>query len=180
MAPRIRIASLLGSMALVVATGAAAKDKDKPDPSTAPPPVYQSVLDCRAIADPAQRLACFDAKVGAMAAATEKKDLVIVDRETIRATKRGLFGISLPKIKLFGGNDDEEVNQIESTINAAYAAKDGMSVFVLADGSRWKQTDGRFTYPKAGQKILIKRAALGSFMAQVNGQPGVRVLRLAD
>lgn len=168
------------ALVLVAGASAAAKDKSKDDASTAPPAVYKAVLDCRTVADAAQRLACYDATVGAMASATDKKDLVVIDRETIRATKRGLFGISLPKIKIFGGNDDEEVNQIESTINAAYAAKDGMSVFALADGSRWKQTEGRFTYPKPGQKILIKRAALGSFMAQVNGQPGVRVIRLPD
>lgn len=175
-----RMCIVVTAAALALISGAAASAKDKDDAATAAPPVYKAVLDCRSLGDPAQRLACYDAKVGAMATATDKKDLLVIDRETIRATKRGLFGISLPKIKIFGGNDDEEVNQIESTINAAYAAKDGMSVFALADGSRWKQTDGRFTYPKPGQKILIKRAALGSFMAQVNGQPGVRVIRLPD
>lgn len=158
---------------------AGAKDKDQ-DLSTAPPPVYQGVLDCRAMTDPAARLACFDKSVAAMADATIKKDLVVIDRATIRETKRGLFGISLPKIKIFGGNDDVEVNQIESTLTSAYSSRDGMAVFVLADGSRWKQTEGRDTFPKAGQKIVVKRGALGGFMANVNGQPGVRVIRLAD
>ena len=166
-------------LALTVAAGAGARDKDNAA-AAAPPQVYQSVLDCRAVADPAQRLACFDKAVTAMSDATSRKDLVIIDRESIRATKRGLFGISLPKIKIFGGNDDVEVDQIESTITATYSSKDGMSVFTLADGSRWKQTDGRYTYPKAGQKIRVKRAALGSFMANVDGQPAVRVVRLPD
>lgn len=158
---------------------ALAKDKEK-DLSTAPPPVYQGVLDCRSLAEPTARLACFDKSVAAMADATVKKDLVVIDRATIRETKRGLFGISLPKIKIFGGNDDEEVNQIESTLTSAYSSRDGMAVFVLADGSRWKQTEGRDTFPKAGQKIVVKRGALGGFMANINGQPGVRVIRLAD
>lgn len=165
-------------MALTVTADAQARDKDN---AAAPPPaVYQTVIDCRAVADPGQRLACFDKTVAAMNDATIRKDVVIIDRESIRATKRGLFGISLPKIKIFGGNDDVEVDQIESTITAASSAKDGMSVFTLADGSRWKQTDGRYTYPKAGQKIRVKRAALGSFMANVDDQPGVRVVRLPD
>lgn len=178
MAKPSRIAFIAAGIAALAAAPAPAKDAS--DASTAPPPAYQAVLDCQKQSDPAQRLACYDKAVGAMSDATAKKDLVIVDRESIRATKRGLFGISLPKVKIFGGNDDVDVDSIESTIASTYSAKDGMSMFVLADGSRWKQTDGRYTFPKAGQKIVVKRAALGSFMANVNGQPAVRVLRVTD
>ena len=171
---------LLAAAGIAALAANPASAKDTPDASTAPPPAYQAVLDCQKLADPALRLACYDKAVGAMSEATTKKDLVIVDRESIRATKRGLFGISLPKVKIFGGNDDVDVDSIESTIASTYSAKDGMSMFVLADGSRWKQTDGRYTFPKAGQKIVVKRAALGSFMANVNGQPAVRVLRIVE
>ncbi|WP_310534634.1 hypothetical protein [Novosphingobium sp.] len=156
-----------------------AKDKDK-DLATAPPAIFQGVLDCRSVADAAARLACFDKSVAVMADATAKKDLVVIDRATIRETKRGLFGISLPSIKIFGGNDDVEVNQIESTLTSARSSSDGLTVFLLADGSRWKQTEGRYTYPKPGQKIVVKRGALGGFLANVNDQPAVRVMRLAD
>ncbi len=173
-----RIALYSAVLATLCAPGGA-KDKDK-NLSTAPPAIFQGVLDCRTVADSAARLACFDKSVTVMADATAKKDLVVIDRATIRETKRGLFGISLPSIKIFGGNDDVEVNQIESTLTSAYSSRDGMAVFVLADGSRWKQTEGRDTFPKAGQKIVVKRGALGGFMANINGQPGVRVIRLAD
>ncbi len=175
----LQVSLPLAALMLLASPAAIAKDKDE-DASTAPPPAYQSVLDCQKLPDATARLACFDRSVSTMAAASQNKDLVIIDRATIRETKRGLFGISLPKIKLFGGNDDVEVNSIESTISSAYAARDGNSVFVLADGSRWKQTDGRFTYPKPGQAITVKRAALGSFMANVNKQPGVKVIRLPE
>lgn len=151
--------------------------RDKDDAATAPPPVYQAVLDCQKLADANLRLACFDKNVGDMASATAKKDLVIVDRESIRATKRGLFGISLPRIKMFGGNDDVEVNQIESTITGT-ASRNGFSIFALADGTKWEQTDGRYTYPKAGQPIVVKRGVMGGFMAKVNGQAEIRVIRI--
>jgi hypothetical protein len=156
-----------------------AADKDG-DTATAPPPLYQAVLDCRNIADSPQRLACFDQSTQALAAATAAKDVVVIDRATIRATKRGLFGVALPQVKLFGGNDDVEVDQIEGTITGTRSTSDGLSVFILADGSRWQQTDGRYTYPKAGQPIVIRKAAMGSFMARVNNQPGVRVARLPE
>lgn len=142
------------------------------------PPVYQAVLDCRATPDPAARLACYDASVAAMAAARETKDLVIADRATMREAKRGLFGLPLPRLKLFSDGQSEEVTEIDGTIARSYAASDGSSIFVLADGARWKQTEGRYTYPKAGQPITIRRAALGSFFARINNQAAVRVVRL--
>jgi hypothetical protein len=154
--------------------------KDKP---AAPPPLYQAVVDCRAIADSAERLACFDRTVGAMAQASEAKDLVVVDRETMRETRKGLFGFSLPKLKLFGGGNEDEkdiVREIESTITGIRTAKDGFPVYTIADGARWKQTDGRNLFPKVGQKIKIKAASLGSYMASIDGRAGVRVMRLPD
>ncbi len=165
-------------VALTVAVPAFAKDEDE---KIAPPPVYQAVVDCREIADPTQRLACFDRTVGVMASATAEKDLVVLDRATMRETRKGLFGFSLPKLKLFGGGDEDErdeVQEIESSIAALRSAKDGYPIFVLEDGGNWKQTEGRNVFPKVGDPIRIKRASLGSYMANVNKKAGVRVMRL--
>lgn len=142
------------------------------------PAVLKAVLDCRAIADSTTRLACFDRSAEALETATTSKEVLVVDRATARKTKRGLFGLSLPKLKLFGDGDDEEVDQIETTIASTYTSKDGSTVFVLEDGARWKQTDGRDTFAKSGQPITVRKGALGSFFARVNGQPGVRVVRV--
>jgi len=161
---------------------APAKAKDKPE-VTAPPAIYQAVVNCRAIGDAAGRLACFDRTVGEMATATTQKDLVILDRETMRETRKGLFGFSLPKLKLFGGGGEDEkdaVKEIESTISGLRSAKDGFPIFTIADGARWKQTDGRNLFPKLGQKIRIKAASLGSYMASIDGRAGVRVMRLGE
>lgn len=165
-------------MALAAATPALAKDKGE---KIAPPPVYQAVVDCREIADPAQRLACFDRTVGVMASATAEKDLVVLDRATMRETRKGLFGFSLPKLKLFGGGDEDardEIQEIESVIAGLRSASDGYPIFVLEDGGNWKQTEGRNVFPKVGDPIKIKRASLGSYMANVKNKAGVRVMRL--
>lgn len=178
-------AKLLAAGMILVASAAAVQAGDKPSDKeraiaagNTPPATYKAVLDCRAIADPGQRLACFDRSVASLATATDARDVVILDRATIRETKRGLFGIALPSIKLFGGNDDEEVQQIESTIASASYARDGFAVFALPDGARWKQTEGRDVWAKAGQTIVIRKGALGGYMASVNGQGGIRVIRL--
>jgi len=165
------------ALAVLAAAPAAAKDK----PAAPPPAVYQAVVDCRALADAAQRLACFDRTVDKMAKAGEARDLVVLDRETMRETRKGLFGFSLPKLKLFGGGDEDdrdEVKEVESTISGVRTASDGFPIITLADGARWKKTDGRNVYPEAGDPIRIRRGTLGSYMAQVKKQAGVRVMRL--
>lgn len=176
-----RIVTTLALTGIAVFFGTVtAHAKDKPEVA-APPAVYQAVVDCRTIDDAAMRLACFDRTVGEMATATTAKDLVVLDRESMRETRKGLFGFSLPKLKLFGGgdeDDEEEVVQIDSTITGLRTASDGFMIYTIADGARWKQTEGRTPFPKVGQPIRIKKAALGSYMANVNNRPAVRVMRL--
>ena len=147
----------------------------------AAPPSYQAVINCRAIADPAARLACFDQTVGVLAESVTTRQVLVVDKAMVRETKRSLFGISLPKLRIFGpDNDEDEVDQIASTIQSLSETRDGLSVFGLADGSRWRQTEGRYMFPKVGQPIVVKRASLGGFMAKVNGQTAVRVVRIIN
>lgn len=174
----MRRQSPLFAAALVLLLPAPLAAKDNDEAEGPPPAVFQAVVDCRALTDPAARLACYDRAVGALSTARESKDLVITDRASIREARRGLFGISLPKLKLFGGG--EEVNEIESTITSVRASADGFPIFVLEDGARWKQTEGRNQFARSGQKIRIKRTGLGGFMANVNNQPGVRVIRIAN
>ena len=160
-----------------LAAPAAAKDKNK-DEALAPPPVFQAVIDCKAQTDPAARLACYDQAVTAMASAREAKDLVVADRATMREARKGLFGLSLPKIKLFGGGDSEEVKAIDGTIDQVYAAKDGYAVFVLADGMRWKQVDGRPVIARKGDPVHIETASLGSYFARIGKSQNARVIRI--
>lgn len=170
----------LGLLALGIAAAAMpaqAKDKDIDGPL---PAVFQAVLDCKGQTDPAARLACYDKAVGAMDAAASTNDLVVTDRATVREAKKGLFGLAVPSLKLFGDSKDEEVTEIQGTITEVRAAKDGLPIFTLGDGARWKQTDGRNTFPKSGSTIRIRKAALGSYMANVDGQAAVRVTRLAN
>jgi hypothetical protein len=175
--PAVRHSALFAVGLMLIAAPAVAKDKDEAAP---PPPVFQAVLDCKTQADAAERLACYDRTVAAMAAASSKKDLVVADRSTMREARRGLFGLGLPSLKLFSGDESEEVTAIDGKITAIRMANDGFPIFTLEDGARWKQTDGRNVFPKVGNKIHIRRAAMGSFMANVADQPGIRVMRMSN
>ena len=68
--------------------------------------------------------------------------------------------------------------KIETTIKAVNQGQKGY-VFTLEDGARWAQMDGAYMdKPKAGSKIRIRRAALGSYMASIEGRVGFRIERL--
>src|SRR3546814_19922286 len=88
-----------------------------------------------------------------------------------------------PYTTLFRSDDEGEeegVSRIESTIKNVTRGSYGRWIMTLEDGAVWAQTDDRNLprWPKAGQPIVIKRAATGSFMATANEQNGIRVERL--
>lgn len=170
---------LLVSLLPIPALSAAAPAAD------VPPAIFQKLLDCRSITAGTERLACFDAQVATIDSAIGKKELVIADQAQLRKARRSLFGLTLPRLSLFGGSDDDDKQQeaefaeLETTIVSARKRPDRNWMFVLEDGARWVQIDGRNipSDPKPGQPIRIRRAAMGSYLANVNKQIAVRVRR---
>ncbi|KUR72240.1 hypothetical protein AQZ52_02860 [Novosphingobium fuchskuhlense] len=177
--------SLLAPIATALVLALAAAPLASKETSAIPkdlPPVFEAVVNCRTLTSDSERLACYDRSVAALAAARDKADIVVADRATIRETKKGLFGFTLPKLKLFGAaeNDGDDVKEIESTITAVRRTADGLAIFTLADGARWKQTDGGATFAKPGIGIRIKRGTLGSYLASIDKGAFIRVVRLAQ
>ena len=136
---------------------------------------------CRALATAEERAACYDRAYDALIAARDRKEVVVVDREAVREARRGLFGLNLPSLRLFGGDDDkaEEINEIDSTVQSASQGSGGAWTITLADGARWRQNDDKFLMPpKPGQSINIRKGSFGAFFARVNGKTGVKVVRV--
>ena len=167
----IAISAILGALA----SAASAARNTQP---TGTPAIVQSLLACRAIADSTQRLACYDRASSGVAQAIEKKDLVMIDRERATAAKRSLFGFSVPSFAgLLGGGD---LNQIEGTVAGVTQNADGGWTIKLTDGSVWTQTDDTpvALEPRRGDKVLVKRGALGSYFVKVGNQPGFKAKRI--
>lgn len=150
-----------------------------------PPRVLSKLLDCRSVTEPSMRLACYDEQVSAIASATAKEEVIVLDKEDVRKTRRSLFGFTMPKLPFLGGGDDgqgnegAEINQIDEVIKSVRSMQYGIWVLTLADGSQWQTADA-MTYgtPKPGLKITIKRAALGAYKAGINGWPVVKIKRV--
>ena len=170
--------SAIATMLLIATAGALAKDLPKQGP---PPAQVTQLLDCRAVADSAERLACYDRTAAAIGDAVAKRDLVVFDRESVKKTKRGLFGFGIPNLGIFGDDNDEvEITQIDGEIVSTAFNADGGYIFRLADGSRWTQMDGKpiALPPQNGDKVVVKKGVLGSYILSVARQPGVKVKRV--
>lgn len=167
----------------MIATPAFAKDDKEDD---APPAIFQAVIDCKTVSDPTERLACYDEKVAALESAQASNQVVVADREQIKKARRGLFGFTLPKIKLFGGSGDdkdekEEFKELTSKIKSVRTNGRGLYVITIEEGDAvWEQSEKsrRFVRARAGDEIRIQRATLGSFKANINGGLAIRVRRI--
>lgn len=139
--------------------------------------VLRSFQACRAIAEPTPRLACFEKATTDLETAVKTKEVTLVDRQDIRKAKRSLFGFTLPKIDLFGGNDRDEgeatsFTEINSTVASARSVANGRAEIRLADdnGAVWQTTDPMPFPPKAGAKIRIRQGSLGNYFLAVEGR----------
>ena len=146
------------------------------------PEMLEALIRCRAIAEPAAKLQCFEAATAALEQAVEQREVAIVDRAQVRESRRRLFGIALPSLPIFGGGDgdgEEEIDSVEGVVASAAQNGQGRWVVKLDEGATWVQVDNNALAlrPRVGQPVVINRGALGSYMMRVNGQPGIRVQR---
>jgi hypothetical protein len=174
--PKLRFAAAILLVAAVAAPPVLAADP----PAPARAAQLQQLLDCRKLADPTQRLACFDSAAGALDQAEAKGDVVVVDREQARKVRRQAFGFTLPSMSLFSrGEKPEEITAADGVIASARKLNTGKWEVTLEDGARWMQVDLTDIPldPKPGQKVRIKAAAMGSYVMSVNNQREVKVHR---
>lgn len=173
-----RVGRSLAGLAVLGLTAAVPASAQRMMPKTATPKLFEDVVRCRGIADAAQRLACYDRGVAALETAQKSNELYVADKAAMKEARRGLFGFSLPSLKIFGDEDLGDLDELESTVAGVSSGPRGY-IITLPDGARWAQSDKRYMdKPKVGAKIKIEKAMLGSYMASINGKPGFRVERI--
>lgn len=138
------------------------------------------VTACRAIADSAARLSCYDTAVGALDAAERQGEVVVMDRAQVGEARRQLFGFEMPALpRLFGAEGSAELDSIETTLQGATRIADNRWVFRLADGGVWRQIDSDSIRhrPRPGDVVRVRKASLGSFLLTVGDSRAIRVRR---
>ena len=167
------ISALGAAAALVALSGSAVPPQERAQ-------TLAQVTACRAIADNAARLACYDAAVGTLDSAERRGEVVVMDRVQIGEARRQLFGFDLPAMpRALGPEGTAEINAIETTLQGATQTSDSHWVFRLADGGVWRQIDsGRVRFQnRPGQPVRVRKASLGSFLLTVGDSRAVRVRR---
>ena len=170
-------------MMLSLATAAVALPASaaKPaNPVANPAAVVQAISDCRKLADRDARLDCYDKATDAFEQAQASGQVVVVDREQVRAVKRQAFGFSMPSLNLFArGPKEEQVDKVEVKLASAHQDATGKWVLVTDEDAVWRQTDTTElnSDPHSGSAMLIRKAMLGSFFCKVDGQTAIRCAR---
>ncbi len=159
-------------LALMAAPTMAPAAKSGAKPLTNPA-VVDSLLDCRKLVGDAERLACYDKAVAAVAQATASGDLVAIDREQRRKARRQAFGFALPSLAfLERGEKVEEANHVTATAVDVGRNPLGEWVITLDDGAVWRQIEpvelGR--RPHKGSKVVISKGLLGAFFMTIDGE----------
>ena len=164
----------------VLAAPAQAADDEKGESS-----YIAGLRACQAKTDPAERLACYDAAVGAMVSASAGGEVRVVDREAVRETRRKLFGFTLPDLGIFGKSDKEDPEQAEEfttlqTTIASVRPIKGSLIMVTAEGAEWQldELPNRLMRPKPGDTLEIRKGALSSYVLRIDGQKGVKGRRV--
>jgi hypothetical protein len=174
MSPRLPFLALA-----FAATAIAAAAAPKPaEPARAA--VLQAVADCRKLAVDAARLACYDKAVAALDQAESEGQVVVIDREQVKAVRRQAFGLTLPAFTLFNrGPQEDQVDRVTIELSEAHLGAERKWIMTSTEGVVWAQNDDESVQeePHTGSKVVIRHAALGSYFCNIDGQRAVRCER---
>lgn len=160
------LALLLGGPAL------AAEDKGRPSDRALAP-----LVACRPIPDPRARALCYDAALDKLQQSVADRNVVVMDREQVKANFG--FGGTQPLPKSPAAKAQPiQVDEVESTITSVTSYGYDNWGIRIASGGLWRTTDSALPFPpKVGATIRIKRASLGGYVMYLGNNKAVRVIR---
>jgi hypothetical protein len=134
---------------------------------------------CARVADPAQRLGCYDATFRGAAALTAGTAATAASDTGAMAAPRE-FGLN-DTVRRARGEPDSRTgtpDRMESSIVAVATLPGGLQRVTLENGQAWDQTEAASSFlPRPGRSITIRRGAMGSFLMRAESGPAVRARR---
>lgn len=140
----------------------------------------KALAQCVSVTDDAARLACYDKAARSLVDAEKSGDVVVVDQAQVKEVKRQSFGFNINLGPLFDrGTRAEQVNQLATAVDSAWQTAEGKWVIRTTEGQVWRQIDDNslFESPKKGEKVVIRRASLGSYFLKVGNDSSIRAHR---
>ncbi len=133
---------------------------------------------CRAMADDAARLACYDReadRVAALPAADAAPAAPVLSPEE-RFGRRGVIAREEEDREKAAMR---ELGELHATVTEIWTRSDGLMRITLDNGQVWSQNrPDPFFRLKTGEKVKIEPAALGSFLMSTPAKRSTRVTRI--
>ncbi len=165
---------------LLIASGATtAAAKEAPGSNAR----LDALRSCRAIADAAARTACYDRATDDLLAASERRQIVILDKSEVRSARRGLFGFALPRIPFLDNastkEEAAEISRLTTKISSVRRTEYGKFRFRLDDGALWEtvESSSDLTEMRSGETITLVRGMFGAYFLE-KGRTRVQARRL--
>ena len=137
-----------------------------------------AVLACRGIADPSERVACYDAAVGRLEQAQTEGEVKIITRADVEKMQRESFGFRIPSLPSFTSDkqSDGGLERVTEPVKSV-SASGGKLRIVLENGSVWQQIDDKNIRARNAKSAEIFRASLGSYKMKLDDGLAFRVRR---
>jgi len=126
--------------------------------------------DCRSIADPGLRLACYDRQQGAPSSAPAPAPAPMAEPPRTEPNRTAMREVPAPKAP-------ERKSGFSSTITGIAPLSFGLYELRLADGSVWSTTTSSGRRPVVGDAVTYRRSMLGAHYFDIKGQRSVTVRR---
>ncbi len=169
-----------GALVLLVISSPAMSQTRSEAPKPAGSELFESLTNCRTITDDMQRLACFDSASASLSAAVDSKQVLVIEEQEVKRTKKSLFGFRLPDLSIFGGsgNDSEEDKTLVTTIKSVGNAGGGRWNIAIPEGAVWQTTETLSLIPAVGDEVTIQSGMMGGYFLKVRNRRSVRAKRI--
>ena len=144
---------------------------------------------CLAIADVAERVACYDAIAQAEQRASGSSAGALsqpapaptapTDVEPAPSSEEN-FGLSAARVEAIRPAQDRAPDSVEYAVTSAEIVGAGYWQFVTEEGPVWRLAarSRAFRAPRRGDTFTVRKGRLGSFYLESDRQPSIRVVRI--
>lgn len=152
----------------------------------------QTITDCREINSAVARLDCYDQAVDAQQSLADEPAAEVAPVAAAKSTAAAEASAEMSPEALFGKNVVEvqktvqeatgakEIDRLESLVSKIRISASGKAIITLDNGQVWTQVDSSRLRLSGYDRVVIRKASLGSFMlTKVGSKTTMRVKRIS-
>ena len=158
----------------------------------------QTITDCREISSAVARLDCYDRAVDAQQRLADEPPAEVVapvaaakssaapsaasPQASAEMSPEALFGKNVVEVQktVQEATGTEDIDRLESLVSKIRISASGKAIITLDNGQVWAQVDSSRLRLSGYDRVVIRKASLGSFMlTKVGSKTSMRVKRIS-